>query len=148
MESCFYVYDPTDKQAKFVVYFDQDSKQMQHDHAQRVIVHLNTLSKDSLAQESIEFFKWIVLHKLGCDSTHYAQLLLDYFHEHELLTCKKTIDNPVKQMKARYLVVFTMGNQTFARTYNSIRELKVDTGKRPCQIQRKSTNEIVCSSVT
>ena len=112
-----------------------------------MITHLNTLSDEDRVAESVEFFKWIVLHRLGSDPSHYAQLRLDYFHVHKLLTCKKTVDNPLKQMKQRYLVMFSMGGQTFARRYNSIRELKIDTGKRPSQIRRKSTSEIMCSPV-
>ena len=51
----------------------------------------------------------------------------------------------MKQMKKRYLVVFSMGNHVFARTYNSIRELKTDTGKRPCQIRRTRAHELTCN---
>ena len=145
MNVCSHFYDPTNSTAKFVVYFDQDGKQHQHNRAQHVIEYLDKLGKEDLASESVTFFKWIVLNKVGLDSTHYAQVLLDYFHHHGLLTCKQTVDNPLKQMKGRYLVVFSMGGQTFARTYNSIRELKTDTGKRPCQIQCKPTDKIMCS---
>ena len=77
--------------------------------------------------------------------------LLEFFHSKGLLKGKKTIHNPVKQMKGRYLVVFTMGNgdkqHTFAKVYNSIRELKTDTGKKPSQIKRKDLQGLSCSSL-
>eukprot|EP01045_Picozoa_sp_COSAG04_P037957 COSAG04_NODE_9943_length_818_cov_1.215577_1_plen_59_part_10 len=59
MDVCSYFYDPTDPKAKFVVYFDQDGKQHQHERAQHVIEHLDTLGKEDLALQSVDFFKWI-----------------------------------------------------------------------------------------
>ena len=56
MEACSYFYDPTNPKAKFVVYFDQDGKQHQHDRAQHVIQHLDTLGKEDLASESVTSF--------------------------------------------------------------------------------------------
>ena len=44
-----------------------------------------------------------------------------------------------------------MGNgdkqHTFAKVYNSIRELKTDTGKKPSQIKRKDLQGLSCSSL-
>ena len=141
IETCRYVYDPTTvprDSAKFVVYFDQDARAEQLLRAGRVIQHLEALEEPDLKEESALFFKWLVLHHLSSCNTDYAQALLEHFHSKGLLKGKSTVDNPVKQLKHRYLVVFSMGSQTFAKRYNSIRELKTDTGKRPSQIQRSA----------
>ena len=143
MQACRYVYDPTTTPRdndKIVVYFDHDVKRLQTERARKVIAHLETLQQDDLNEESVLFFKWVVLHHLSSNQI-YAQALLNFFHSKGLLKGKKTVHNPVKQMKGRYLVLFTMGSgkkkHTFAKVYNSIRELKTDTGKKPSQIKRK-----------
>ena len=150
MEACRYIYDPTRESEHFVVCFDQDERKLQGERSQKVIAHLETLGQDDLNEESVLFFKWVVLHHLSCNQ-FYAQDLLEFFHSKGLLKGKKTIHNPVKQMKGRYLVVFTMGNgdkqHTFAKVYNSIRELKTDTGKKPSQIKRKDLQGLSCSSL-
>ena len=141
IETCQYVYDPTTvprDSAKFVVYFDQDARAEQLLRVDRVIQHLESLQISELKEESALFFKWLVLHHMSSCNTDYAQVLLEHFHSKGLLLGKSTVDNPVKQLKHRYLVVFSMGSQTFAKRYNSIRELKTDTGKRPSQIQRSA----------
>ena len=48
------------------------------------------------------------------------------------------------QRKQRYLVMFTMNGHVFTKTYNSIRELRADTGKKPSQIRSKPTSEVIC----
>ena len=70
----------------------------------------------------------------------------DNSRKHSLINWRK---HGKKRMlfKHRYLVVFSMGNQVFAKRYNSIRELKCDTGKRPSQIQR-CTKDMTCESLT
>ena len=141
IETCRYVYDPTTvprDSAKFVVYFDQDARAEQLLRADRVIQHLEALEEPDLKEESALFFRWLVLHHLSSCNKEYAQALLEHFHSKGLLKGKSTVDNPVKQLKHRYLVVFSMGSQTFAKRYSSIRELKTDTGKRPSQIQRSA----------
>jgi len=55
--------------------------------------------------------------------------------------------NPQKQMKERYLVLFSMNGHVFTKTYNSIRELKADTGKKPSQILCKPTKSLICKSL-
>ena len=149
MEACRYIYDPTRESEHFVVCFDQDERKLQSERSQRVIAHLETLGQDDLNEESVLFFKWVVLHHLGGCNRFYAQDLLEFFHSKGLLKGKKTVDNPVKQLKGRYLVVYTMGHgdkqHTFARTYNSIREIKTDTGKKPSQIKRQNIKEVMCS---
>eukprot|EP01046_Picozoa_sp_COSAG06_P007020 COSAG06_NODE_337_length_17232_cov_50.946797_5_plen_149_part_00 len=142
---CDYFYDPTDADAKFTLYFDQDAKQELSDKAAKVIAHLESLDIEALKQESTQFFKWIVMHHLSLEHKHYSQLLLDYFHSKGLLEMKTTVDNPVKQLKTRYCVMYTMGGQTFTRTYNSIREIKADTGKKPSQIKRQKMKDVVCT---
>ena len=152
VETCRYVYDPTTiprDSAKFVVYFDHDARAEQLRKADRVIQHLEALAEPDLKEESAQFFKWLVLHHLSSCNTDYAQALLKHFHSNGLLKGKLSVNNPVKQLKHRYLVVFSMGSQTFAKRYNSIRELKTDTGKRPSQIRRsaltKNSEETISS---
>ena len=150
IEICRSVYDPTSEprdSAAFVVYFDEDERAKQTERADRVIQHLVSLSTAELKEESALFFKWLVLHHLSSCNRHYAHALLQHFHSNGLLLGKSSVDNPVKQLKHRYLVVFSMGNQTFAKRYNSIRELKVDTGKRPSQIPR-CTTDTTCQAIT
>ena len=146
MEACNYFYDPTDENARFIVYFDQDANQVQGERAEKVIAHLQSLNDEALKEESVQFFKWLVMHRLSLEHKHYCELLLDYFHSRGLLTMKSGVVNPVKQLKVRYCVMYTMGGHTFTRTYNSIREIKVDTGRKPSQIKRQSMKDVMCSS--
>ena len=145
MEACHAFYDPTEANAQFIIHFDQDVKQEQRQRAAKVIAHLETLDAEALAQESVQFFKWVVLHRLSPEQQPYTEALLEFFHGKDMLTCKSSVVNPVKQLKGRYLVVYTMGGHTFARTYNSIREIKTDTGKKPSQIKRQNIKEVMCS---
>ena len=145
MESCAYFYDPTDPDAKFILYFGQDAKHEQSKRAAKVIAHLESLDHEDLAEESIQFFKWLVQHHLSLEHQHYCQSLLDYFHSKGLLEIKQSVVNPVKQLKHRYCVVYSMGGHTFATTYNSIREIKADTGKKPSQIKRQNTKDVMCA---
>ena len=145
MEMCTGFYDPTDEHPQFVLYFDQDAKYELTSRAGKVIVYLESLDDEALKEQSVQFFKWLVMHHLSLEHKHYCQMLLDYFHSKGLLTMKTSVDNPVKQLKARYCVMYTMGGHTFTRTYNSIRELKVDTGKKPSQIKRQKMKDVVCS---
>ena len=87
----------------------------------------------------------LLVHHLSSCNRDYADALLQFFHSSGLLIGKSSVDNPVKQMKHRYLVVFSMGSQVFAKRYSSIRELKIDTGKRPSQIKRQ-LSDLVCHS--
>ena len=145
MESCAYFYDPTDPDAKFILYFDQDAAQEQSERSTKVIAHLESLGHEALVEESIQFFRWLVQHHLSLEHQHYCQPLLDYFHSKGLLEIKKSVVNPVKQLKRRYCVVYSMGGHTFATTYNSIREIKADTGRKPSQIKRQNTKDVVCA---
>ena len=56
MESCAYFYDPTNPDAKFIIYFDQDAEQEQSERAATEITHLESMDHDALAEESIQFF--------------------------------------------------------------------------------------------
>ena len=151
LNTCQYIYDPTTTprdQSKFVVHFDnQENKDRQLQRATKVIDYLQVAINATLEDESARFFKWLVLHPLSPCNMHYAHHLLAFFHSRGLLVGKKTVDNPVKQLKHRYLVVFSMGKHVFAKHYNSIRELKADTGKRPSQIQRRKTS-LVCQKLS
>jgi hypothetical protein len=62
----------------------------------------------------------------------------DYFHGRGLLTCKRCVNAEQKQSRQRYQVLFTIGDKAFTRTYNSIRELKADTGRRPNQLEQSA----------
>ena len=75
MEACSYFYDPTNENAEFILYFDQDKKQHQSDRAEKVIAHLESLDDEALKEESVQFFKWIVMHRLSLEHKHYCQLL-------------------------------------------------------------------------
>ena len=145
MEACRYFYDPTNENAEFILYFDQDSKQDQSERAEKVIAHLQSLNDEALKEESVQFFKWLVQHHLSLEHQHYCQSLLDYFHSKGLLEIKQSVVNPVKQLKRRYCVVYSMGGHTFTTTYNSIREIKADTGKKPSQIKRQNTKDVMCA---
>ena len=147
MQACHHFYDPTEAEPQFVVCFE-GGDEAHTKHAEKVIAHLESLDVDVLAEQSVLFFKWIVLHRLSPEFQPYTEALLGFFHNKGLLKGKKTVVNPVKQMKGRYLVVYTMGHgdkqHTFARTYNSIREIKTDTGKKPSQIKRQPTKNVIC----
>ena len=145
MESCAYFYDPTDPDAMFILYFDQNVNEEQQKRAAKVIVHLESLDHEDLVEESIQFFKWLVQHRLSLEHQHYCQSLLDYFHSKGLLELKQSVVNPIKQLKRRYCVVYSMGGHTFTTTYNSIREIKADTGKKPSQIKRQNTKDVMCA---
>ena len=81
MEACHAFYDPTEANAQFIIHFDQDEKQEQRQRAAKVIAHLETLDAEALAQESVQFFKWVVLHHLGGCNRFYAQDLLEFFRQ-------------------------------------------------------------------
>ena len=149
MEACRYVYDPTHK-SKFVVFFDDDEKHPQKLRAERAIEQLQALAEVELQEESIKFFKWLVLHPLSPLNEVYAAELLGFFHSQDKLLFKRSVHNPRKQAKARYLVVYTLtgaSEHVFARTYNSIREIKVDTDRKPSQIKRLATKEFMCKAL-
>ena len=97
-----------------------------------------------MIEESICFFKWVVLYHTTDANLLYAEQLLDYFHSRGLLLHKQEVNNPVKQQTQRYLVIFTMKDHVFSKTYNSIRELRADTGTKPSQIKCLPTNEMLC----
>ena len=152
LSSCNYIYDPTTTprdRTKFVIYFEtKDCILSQQKRAHNVVEHLDSLKVDAerLLDESARFFKWSILHNVSTCNLEYSRILLSFFHSKGLLLGKSTVDNPIKQLKHRYLVVFSMGKHVFAKRYNSIRELKVDTGKRPSQIQRHKT-DLVCHNL-
>ena len=143
MQACHHFYDPTEAEPQFVVYFE-GADEAHKQRAEKVIAHLKSLDVDVLAEQSVLFFKWIVLHRLSPEFQPYTEALLGFFHSKGLLKGKKTVVNPVKQMKGRYFVMYTMGGHTFAKTYNSIREIKTDTGKKPSQIKRQPTKNVIC----
>ena len=139
---CAHIYNPLET-SRFVINFELDYTE-QNQRADDVIAHLETLSTDDLIEESIKYFKWIVLHHICHSNLRYAERLLAYFHSHGLLKHKQQVNSPLKQCTERYLVIFTMRGHVFARTYNSIRELRADTGKKPSQILRTPSKEIFC----
>eukprot|EP01048_Picozoa_sp_COSAG05_P024356 COSAG05_NODE_5692_length_1114_cov_1.437438_3_plen_162_part_00 len=143
---CSSIYNPLNESMKFIVTFDGDTSEQQA-QAERAIAHLDTLSTESLVEESIAFFKWLILYPVTDCHQCYATVLLNYFHSRDMLLNKQSVINPQKQMKERYLVLFSMNGHVFTKTYNSIRELKADTGKKPSQILCKPTNSLICKSL-
>jgi hypothetical protein len=154
MEVCTYVYNPVASEAEasepFIVNFERDMSE-QEERAERVIAHLNTLDETQMVEQTIQFFKWIVLYHTSVCNLTYAERLLAYFHSRGFLTHKKEVNNPQKQRVSRYLVIFTMASgereHVFSKTYNSIRELKADTGKKPSQIKCHPTKQLFCRSL-
>ena len=150
LSTCKYIYDPTTTPrdcAKFFIHFDKDKcMEAQKQRSNRVVNHLRLLNSKQLQDESAQFFKWLILHNLSPCNREYARNVLAFFHASSLLLGKSTVDNPIKQLKHRYLVVFSMGRHVFAKRYNSIRELKADTGKRPSQIH-KQKKDLVCHNL-
>ena len=155
MEVCPYVYNPVataqEKQFPFVICFEEGQQRQEH-LAGRVIAHLRTLDHEALKEQAIQFFKWTVLHRISSDNLKYAQRLLEFFHSKNLLQQKVQVNNPQKQQTQRYLVIFTMTSSerehVFSKTYNSIRELKADTGKKPSQIICQPTSNLFCELLT
>ena len=136
------IYNPVEH-SRFIVRFDNNTDEQQ-ERANKVIAHLNTVSSKALVDESVDFFNWVVLFPPTECNRHYAIRLLEYFHSRNMLLHKEHVANPTKQKTERYLVMFTMNDQIFTRTYNSVRELKADTGKKPSQLVRTPTQEAVC----
>ena len=144
---CPTIYNPLNEPTHFKVFFDENetlgyAKQEQRDRAQRAIAHLDTLDAAKIVRESVEFYKWIVMYPTSECNIHYAEALLDYFHSKRMLTCKQSINTTMKQMKPRYLVMFTFKNLIFTKSYNSIREIKADTGRKPSQIKRQHISHL------
>ena len=144
---CPRVYDPIGT-GRFIVYFDDGMNvTAQETRAGRVVAHLQSLDEDELEEQSILFFKWLVLYPLSSDNQIYAAALLAFFHSKGKLLCKSSVIRPQLQQKPRYLVIFSLGGQSqhvFSRIYNSIREIKADTGRKPSQIIRRPTKELIC----
>lgn len=136
------IYNPIER-SKFIINFDLNWSE-QEDRASRVIAHLHTLDQAALVEESIKFFKWIILYHVTLSNLKYAKLLLKFFHEQGLLLHKQCVNNEQKQQTRRYLVMFTMNGHVFTKTYSSIRELRADTGKKPSQIRCQPTKEVFC----
>ena len=140
---CSNIYNPVEE-ALFRIHFDDGSQQDQSLRAERVMEYLRNLEPDDLVEQSIRFYKWIVLYPTTECLLLYAELLLAFFHEQGLLTFKQDVNNPIKQQNARrYLVIFTMKDHVFSKTYHSIRELRADTGKKPSQIKRLPTDGLL-----
>ena len=141
---CPYVYNPIES-TSFTVHFDTvDGVGEQNQRAERVITHLSALDHEALLEESIRFFKWVVLYHTTECNLLYAERLLEFFHQRGLLLPKKQVNNSVKQKTERYLVIFSMKEHVFAKIYHSIREIVADTGKKPSQIQRLRTEQMLC----
>eukprot|EP01048_Picozoa_sp_COSAG05_P015682 COSAG05_NODE_1921_length_3832_cov_2.327083_3_plen_172_part_00 len=136
------IYNPISS-SKFIVNFDLDSSE-QEQRAMFVIAHLKTLTQEALVEESIKFFKWIILCDVTLCNLKYATMLLEFFHKQGMLLHKQSVNNVKKQQTQRYLVMFSMNGHIFTKTYSSIRELRADTGKKPSQIQCMPTEEVFC----
>ena len=125
------LYDPL-KLLSFRVFFDNEDED-QAEKAHKVVSHLQTLETDALVAESKKIFQWIVQHNV---QTHlvYATVLLEFFHSKELLVHKKQVVTEAKQDKSRYVVIYDMDGKVFSKIYNSVREIREDTGKKPSKI--------------
>ena len=88
------IYNPLET-SKFIVNFELDFRE-QTLRAERVITHLSTLDQEALIDESIKFFKWIILFNIALCNKRYADLLLRFFHECGLLLHKKQVNVPQK----------------------------------------------------
>ena len=128
------LYDPLN-QLTFKIIFDNDlnEKECQKTKSEKVVEFLESLSSDDLQAESVKFYKWIIMFSVD---THkqYAEHLLVYFHSKGLLLNKKVLVTQTKQSKQRYLVIYDVNGQVFSKVYNSIREIREDTGKKPSRI--------------
>ena len=148
LTSCSNIYNPVE-QGLFRIHFDDDATQEQSQQAERVLEYLKGLDRDELVEQSILFYKWIVLYPTTECLLLYAEILLAFFHEEGLLTFKLEVNNPIKQQNARrYLVIFTIKGHVFSKTYHSIRELRADTGKKPSQIKRLPTDGLLFKPLT
>ena len=135
LRCCPYIYNPV-ATTPFTVYFDPREEYAEQEvRARGVIQHLHDLPHEELVEQSIQFYKWIVLYIITDCNIHYAERLLAYFHKRGLLLCKRQVNNEIKQTTQRYLVIYTIGTHVFSKTYNSIREIQEDTGRRPSQIK-------------
>ena len=144
---CRYIYNPTPEPMRFTIHYDNEATGEQERRAAAVIAHLEQLKPEELVQESHHFYMWIVLYHISWINILYAETLLDYFHSKDLIMCKQQVNNEIKQRKKRYLQVFTLGDLVFSQTYNSIRELKADTGRKPSQIKPALTQHLLCSRI-
>ena len=135
------VYNPHRTKMPFVLHFDTDSTVEQESLALKAIAHLSKMGRAQLIQESEEFFKYIVMFHVSPAFLHYAERLLRFFQSQGLLTFKQSINTVTKQQKQRYLVMFNLNGKVVTQTYNSIRELKADTGKKPSQIKPELTKD-------
>ena len=135
------VYNPHRTKIPFVLHFDTDSTVEQESLALKAIAHLSKMGRAQLIQESEEFFKYIVMFHVSPTFLHYADRLLRFFQSQGLLTFKQSINTVQKQQKQRYLVMFNLNGKVVTQTYNSIRELKADTGKKPSQIKPELTKD-------
>ena len=135
------VYNPHRNKIPFVLHFDTDSVAEQESLALKAIAHLSKMGRAQLIQESEEFFKYIVMFHVSPAFLHYAERLLRFFQSQGLLTFKQSINTVTKQQKQRYLVMFNLNGKVVTQTYNSIRELKADTGKKPSQIKPELTKD-------
>ena len=127
------LYDPL-QQLSFTVYFENDVvPEPQQTKAEKVVEYLTSLSSEKLKEESSKFFKWVVMYPVDTHQV-YAEHLLAFFHAQGLLLNKKAVITKSKQHKQRYLVIYDVNGQVFSKIYNSIREIREDTGKKPTKI--------------
>jgi hypothetical protein len=125
------LYDPLD-QLTFTL-FEENRNAKQEVAAKKVKAYLDSLDLQQLQHESGKFYEWIVVWNVDSHVT-YAQSLLDYFHSKDMLLQKKEVQTLPKQDKSRYVVIYDMNGKVFSKVYNSVREIREDTGKKPSKI--------------
>jgi hypothetical protein len=136
------VYNPLAAKTPFRHHFFTSDTEEQQELADRVIAHLETLDEQQLNYESQEYYKYTVKFHVSYCHLHYADTLLHYFQSKGLLKYKQAVNTVQKQQKKRYLVMFDLNDKVVTQTYNSIREVKADTGKKPSQIKPELMQEL------
>ena len=135
------LYNPLGLIKKHAVHFDTETLHAYEGTlVTQTVQYLETLTYEQLKMQSVRLFKWLVVHQ-PTNLQLYAMELLEYFHTKGLLLNKHNICKVEKHHQPKYLVVYTIGDNVFTQQYNSIREIRDDTGLRGRKfISNKTTN--------
>ena len=135
------LYNPLGLIKKHAVHFDTETLHAYEGNLiAQTVQYLETLTYEQLKMQSVRLFKWLVVHQ-PTNLQLYAMELLEYFHTKGLLLNKHNICKVEKHHQPKYLVVYTIGDDVFTQQYNSIREIRDDTGLKGRKfISNKTTN--------
>lgn len=138
------LYNPLGLIRQHQVYFNTESLDAYEGRlVAQTIQYLNGLTCEQLKRQSVQLFKWLVVHQ-PTTLQIYATELLEYFHTKGLLLNKHSICKIVKHHQPKYLVVYTIEDGVFTQQYNSIREIRDDTGLKGRKfISNKTTNILI-----